>query len=133
MKNANLLTSSKRLVMMAALAAGFTLTPFEVMAQAAQVVQQSASIKGQVLDANGEPVIGATVKVKGQPALGALTDIDGNFLLNVAPGALLEVSYIGYKTQSVKATKGMVRITFQEDAQSLNEVVVVAVPRRKST
>lgn len=131
MKNANLLTSSKRLVMMAALAAGFTLTPFEVMAQAAQVVQQSASIKGQVLDANGEPVIGATVKVKGQPALGALTDIDGNFSLNVASGALLEVSYIGYKTQSVKATKGMVRITLQEDAQSLNEVVVVGFGTQK--
>lgn len=131
MKNANLLTSSKRLVMMAAFAAGFTLTPFEVMAQAAQVVQQSASIKGQVLDANGEPVIGATVKVKGQPALGALTDIDGKFSLNVAPGALLEVSYIGYKTQSVKATKGMVRITLQEDAQSLNEVVVVGFGTQK--
>jgi len=59
-------------------------------------------VKGQVLDPSGEPVIGATVKVKGSKT-GTVTDLDGNFLLSAAPGAMVEVSYIGYKTTTGKS------------------------------
>lgn len=56
---------------------------------------------------------------------GAITDIDGNFKVDVEPGALLAVSYMGYKTQEAKAYPGM-RIVLQADDQLLDEVVVIA-------
>ena len=80
---------------------------------------------GKVVDGTGEPVIGATVKEYGTPN-GAITDIDGNFSLNVAENASLEVSYIGYQSQRVKAEDGkMLAVTLQEDTEMLDEVVVV--------
>lgn len=88
-----------------------------------QAVQQTGKITGTVVDANGEPVIGANVLVKGTTT-GTITDFDGNFVLDAKAGATLEVSYIGYVTQTVKAARGM-RIVLQEDAQSLEELVVV--------
>lgn len=60
---------------------------------------------GKVVDANGEPVIGATIKEQGT-ANGTITDFDGNFTLDVADNAMLEVSYIGYKSQELKAVAG---------------------------
>ena len=78
-----------------------------------------------MVDATGETLIGASVKVAGTTN-GAVTDIDGNFTLNCKPGATLEVSYIGYKTMTVKAANGM-KITMQEDGKALNEVVVTAL------
>lgn len=92
---------------------------------AAMSVQQNQGIKGTVVDATGETLIGASVKVAGTTN-GAVTDIDGNFTLNCKPGATLEVSYIGYKTMTVKAANGM-KITMQEDGKALNEVVVTAL------
>lgn len=62
--------------------------------------------KGQVKDAvSGEPMIGVSVRVKGTGS-GTITDFDGNFTLNVAPGATLVISYIGYKNQEMKVTPG---------------------------
>ena len=67
------------------------------------IQQQVGKLQGTVVDGNGEPVIGATVKVKGAKG-GTVTDLDGHFSLDASKGATLEVSYIGYKTISVKAT-----------------------------
>lgn len=89
------------------------------------ILQQNQGIKGSVLDATGEALIGASVKVVGTTT-GAVTDIDGNFTINCKPGTMIEVSYIGYKTLKVKAATGM-KITLQEDGKALNEVVVTAL------
>ena len=83
-----------------------------------------STITGQVKDATGEPVIGASVLINGT-SNGTVTDLDGNFSVSVQPGATLTISYIGFQKQQVAATNGMV-ITLQEDqAQQMNEVVVI--------
>ena len=69
-----------------------------------QVVLQTGTIKGKIVDSNGEPVIGANVMVKGTTN-GCMTDIDGNFSLKDTKGTLV-ISYIGYKTEEVQV-KGM--------------------------
>lgn len=78
-------------------------------------------ISGTVVDGTGEAVIGATVMEKGT-SNGTVTDFDGNFKLKVAAGKKLTVSYIGYQTQEVAAKNGM-KVTLQDDALALNEVV----------
>ena len=80
-------------------------------------------VKGHVKDSSGEPVIGATVRVAGQQG-GAVTDFDGNFTLGAQQGATLEVSYVGYQTARVQAAP-TVTITLQDDAQVLENVVVI--------
>lgn len=96
---------------------------FAASADGVQVVQQSRKITGTVIDQNGEPVIGANVVEKGTTN-GTITDFDGNFALDVKSGAQLEISYIGYLTQTVKAGPNL-RIVLQEDSKALEEVVVV--------
>lgn len=87
-------------------------------------VYAQTTITGTVVDAeNGEPIIGANIIVKGTTN-GTITDFDGNFVLSVAEGALLEISYMGYKTQEVKAANGM-HVQLGEDSELLEEVVVV--------
>lgn len=87
-------------VMASALLAG---SPQSVFADANEVhtMLQSVTVKGQVVDANGEPIIGASVMVKGNSSNGTITNIDGNFSLNDASGGILVISYIGYKTQEI--------------------------------
>ena len=85
--------------------------------------QQKQTVKGTVKDANGEPIIGASVKVKGSTG-GTVTDIDGKFTLDAPAGAELEVSSIGYLKQVVKA-KANVAIVLKDDSQTLDELVVV--------
>lgn len=93
--------------------------------QATAVAQQQAVCKGVVNDANGEPIIGASVKVKGTNN-GAVTDLNGNFsLANVAANAKLIVSYIGYQTQEVVWNGSSLTITLKEDAATLQDVVVI--------
>lgn len=82
------------------------------------------TVKGTVSDAQG-PVIGATVKVSGSSA-GAITDLDGNFTLQCNVGDMLEISYVGYKTQKVKAQPSM-KIVLVEDGKVLGDVVVTAL------
>ena len=83
-----------------------------------------STITGQVKDATGEPVIGASVLINGT-SNGTVTDLDGNFSISVQPGATLTISYIGFQKQQVAAANGMV-VTLQEDqAQQMNEVVVI--------
>lgn len=86
---------------------------------------QNVTASGTVTDATHEPLIGATVKVTGS-AQGVITDMNGNFELQCKSGAQLEVSYIGYLTQNVKAAKGM-KIVMVEDAKTLDNIVVVGV------
>lgn len=93
------------------------------------VSQQVSQIKGQVVDAKGESIIGATVMEKGTTN-GTVTDIDGNFILKVPVGAIIQVSYVGYVTQEAKASNGM-RITLEEDTETLDEVVVVGFGTQK--
>ena len=83
---------------------------------------QQVNVNGIVKDATGETVIGASVMVKGTKT-GTVTDLDGNFHVECAPGSTLVISYIGYKTQEVKASDNM-EVTLQEDANDLQEVVV---------
>jgi TonB-dependent SusC/RagA subfamily outer membrane receptor len=91
-----------------------------------EVVQQHSKVTGTVVDANGEPVIGANVTVVGT-TLGTITDIDGRFSLNANSGAKIKVSFIGYKEKVVTIKKGIsLNIVLEEDAQSLGEVQVVA-------
>lgn len=84
---------------------------------------QSQAISGKVVDQTGEPVIGASVLEKGTNN-GIVTNIDGKFSLTVNKGAVLVISFIGYKTQETKAAPNM-EITLIEDAELLEEVVVV--------
>ncbi len=82
-------------------------------------------IKGTVNDENGEPVIGATVKVK-ETQKGTITDFDGNYSIEAAPNATLIFSYVGYQTQEVSISgKTTINITMKEDHATLDEVVVV--------
>lgn len=84
-----------------------------------------ATCSGVVLDNNGETVIGASVKVVGSK-MGTITDIDGKFTLAGVPkGSTIEISYIGYATQTVKFTGSPLHITLKEDATALDEVVVM--------
>ena len=93
-------------------------------------VLQKNAIKGRILDATGEPVIGATIKVKGTTN-GALSDLDGYYTINAQVGDQLEISYIGYKTRTIKAVQGPNNIILQEDSKNLNEVVVVGFGTQK--
>ena len=82
-------------------------------------------VTGTVSDANGEPIIGATIKEKGTTN-GTASDLDAKFSLEVSPGAVLEVSYIGYQTQEVKVgDRVSLSVTLAENQQILDEVVVV--------
>ncbi len=83
------------------------------------------SVTGKVTSSDdGEPVVGASVKVTGTNT-GTVTDIDGNFSLNVPAGSKLEISYIGMNSQTVKASSNM-KVVLTSDSKTLDDVVVVA-------
>lgn len=86
---------------------------------------QTFTATGQVVDSNNEPLTGATVRALNAKT-GAVTDLDGNFSVACSQSDMLEVSFIGYITQQVKAGKNL-KITMQEDATMLDETVVVGV------
>ncbi len=94
----------------------------EAVAQAKATVQ----VKGVVLDTSDQPIIGATVVESGTQSNGTLTGADGSFTITIARGASLRISYVGYKTVTVKPTAGKaVQVILEEDAEVLNDVVVV--------
>ena len=88
-------------------------------------------VKGHVKDAQGEPVIGATVRVVGTQTA-TVTDFDGNFALKANQGADITVTYVGYQDATVKAAPNLV-ITLREDAAVLNEVVVIGYGQVKKS
>ena len=84
---------------------------------------QQITVNGNVVDATGEPIIGATVRVAGQQG-GVITDFDGNFHIQANSGATITVSYVGYQEAQVAAAP-RVNIVLQDDAQLLKDVVVI--------
>ena len=93
--------------------------------------QGGKRITGQVIDENKEPMIGVSILIVGT-STGTVTDFDGNFKLTVGPKAVLQISYIGYKTQEIPvANKTKLNITMEEDTEVLDEVVVVGYGAQK--
>ena len=129
MKNDFLKFSSRKLffsaMLVTALSAGASLPAFAGTA-GVQSVMQAGTVKGLVVDATGESVIGASVLEKGTTN-GVITDIDGNFTLNVSsPNAVVVISYIGYKTVNLATTdQTLVKVVLEEDSKMIDEVVVV--------
>lgn len=97
--------------------------------QGVQEQMQSISVTVTVVDTKGEPIIGANVIEKGTTN-GGITDLDGVSKLNVKPGAILQVSFVGYTTQEVKATSVM-KVVLKDDTELLDEVVVVGYGAQK--
>lgn len=96
------------------------------------IYAQEVSVKGTVISGTDNyPVIGASVIEKGTTN-GIITDMDGNFILSVAKGAVIQISYIGYVTQEIQADADKtVNIILKEDAQNLSEVVVTGYSSQK--
>ena len=113
---------AKRFILALASVSKRRLLSFLILLSSTIMYAQVSAITGTVVDATGEPVIGATVMEKGT-SNGAVSDFDGNFTLKVEAGKLLVFSYIGYQTQELPAQNGM-KVVMQDDALSLNEVVV---------
>ena len=90
-----------------------------------------AQVSGVIVDETGEPIIGASILEKGTTN-GTITDFDGNFVLDVAEGATLEISYVGYATQSLPAHADM-HVVLKEDTEVLEEVVVVGYGVQKKS
>ncbi|MCD8183185.1 MAG: carboxypeptidase-like regulatory domain-containing protein [Bacteroides sp.] len=95
-------------------------------------IEQTIHVKGQVVDATGEPVIGANVIVKGTTT-GVISDINGDFTIDAPKNAVLLVSFIGYKSQEVKVTGPSIKITLADDTEMLDEVVVVGYGSQKKS
>lgn len=113
---------------MAIVLAGYPLVTMAQTQNSAAV--QANKVTGVVVDATGEPLIGATIRIKGG-SQGTTADLDGNFTLNAKQGATLIVSYVGYKTKEVKVSGQNVKIVMDEDTSTLNEVVVVGYGTQK--
>lgn len=84
---------------------------------------QKQTITGRIIDINNEAIIGASILEKGTTN-GTITDFDGKFSLEVSSKSTLIISYIGYKTQEIKASPNM-EVTLSEDNEVLEEVVVI--------
>jgi TonB-linked SusC/RagA family outer membrane protein len=93
--------------------------------------QGGRTVVGTVVDTNGEPVVGAAIAVKGTTT-GVISDTDGKFSLHVDPNAVLVVSYLGYKTQEVRAgNQSALSIVLTEDSQLLEDVVIIGYGAQK--
>ena len=102
---------------------------------ALETFAQGNKVTGRVVDAQGEPVIGASVMVKGQQK-GVVTDIDGNYSIDVAKGETLQFSYIGFRNVQKVVNKATLDVVMTEDANVLNEVIATgygAVSRKNLT
>ena len=97
--------------------------------------QTGRTVRGQVTDPSGEPVIGATILLTNDPSIGTVTDFDGYFSIDVTGNPILQISYIGYQSQEV-STQGqnVINVVLSEDTQQLDELVVVGymIQRRES-
>ena len=109
----------------------FCLMLLMLLSTAPTIAQAQQRVSGKVIDAIGDPLIGATVVQTGTTN-GTVTDLDGNFSIAVAPGTMLTFSYIGYQTVNVAATEGMT-VTLAEDSRQIDEVVAIgyATVKRK--
>jgi TonB-linked SusC/RagA family outer membrane protein len=89
---------------------------------------QNKVVKGQVVDENGEPIIGATVSVAGEKGKGTITDLNGNYTISVPGNAKVTVTYVGYLPQTISPGG---KLQLKADSQNLNEVVVVGYGSQK--
>lgn len=107
----------------------------QITAVAEALQQQGKTVTGTIVDANGDPVIGATIVIQGDAAKGTVTDIDGNYTLtNVPDNATLHISYVGMKPQSISTSgRTTINITMMEDTELLDEVVVVGFGSQRKT
>ena len=87
---------------------------------------QKQTIKGQVQDVNGNPLIGVTVKVRGTNNA-VVTDLDGNYTISANRGDILECSYVGFTTKDARVNGNQLNLTLHENSKELNEVVVTAL------
>ena len=87
------------------------------------------TVKGHVKDSQGEPIIGATIRIAGQSTGGTISDFDGNFTLQAKQGATLTISSVGYQQATATAAPSVV-VTLLDDAQVLENVVVLYEPPR---
>ncbi len=93
---------------------------------------KTVTVKGKVVDKNGEAIIGANVLVKGT-STGTVTDLDGNFTLNASPNANLVISYVGMKSQTIALSgRTQLNVTLEDEATSLDAVVVTALGIKRS-
>lgn len=95
-----------------------------LLLQASLLSAQNVTVKGNIVDPTGEAIIGATIQVAGT-TVGTITDIDGNFSIECPSKSKLNISYIGYKSQSVTPTGKSLTIQMMEDSQVLDDIVVV--------
>lgn len=127
--------SSKILLLVAAsLLIGCPKSSLAVTMSANEVesVMQKSIVKGTVVDTNGDPIIGATIRVKGNATVGTTTDINGAFVLENVSAPILVISFIGYQTQEVALKgKNFIKVTLQDDMEILDEVVVVGYGTQK--
>ena len=97
------------------------------------VFAQDVTIKGNVKDAKGEPIIGASILEKGTTN-GTVTDFDGNFMLSAPKGSTIGISYIGYKSQDIiNQGQSNLIVVLKEDTEVLDEVVVVGYGTMKKS
>ena len=94
------------------------------------MLAQNRTVKGTVVDSQGEPVIGATVRVDGAEKQATVTDFDGKFTIDAAPKEKLRISFVGYQDAIVAASPN-VKVTLKEDSQLMEEVVVVGYGTQK--
>ena len=91
---------------------------------------QNLRVEGKVLDEQGEGLIGAGVVIQGTRT-GTITDLDGNFVISAPSGAVLEISCIGYTTQTVQVTGRNLTVTLEPESRALDEAVVIAYGQQK--
>ena len=92
------------------------------------------TVNGIVTEQNGDPVIGAAVKISGT-SVGTVTDFDGNFSIDAEPNARIEISYMGFVGQTILVSDLVARggkVTLVEDSKALEEVVVIGMEPRKN-
>jgi len=93
-------------------------------------VQQAKPVKGHVVDENGDPLIGVTVRVMGTTG-GVVTDFDGNFSVEAGAGRQLQFTYAGYKTVTMQVGSGQLNVTMEPDVLGLDDVVVIGYGTQK--
>lgn len=107
---------------------------YSVPAMAAVAQSPAIKVSGQVVDEQGEPLLGATIRVKNS-SIGTTTDLDGNFQLEVPGNAVLLISYVGYKEREVAVRSRSVlgAVQLQSDDFMLDQVVVVGYGTQKKS
>ena len=131
--SSNHASGSLRMATLALWMATLAFTPVKTLAESSpahpmpEAVAQSKVVTGHVVDDNGEPLIGVTIKVGDEKStIGAVTDIDGNFTINVPNGKqTLVLTYTGFKQKTVKISGSNLSITMEPDVLGLDDVVVI--------